>query len=50
LGSIIINDARRTREIKSRIAMAKRAFNKMKALYGSKLDPDLRKKLVKCHT
>jgi hypothetical protein len=29
--------------------MAKTAFNKMKALYGSKLDPDLRKKLVKCH-
>jgi hypothetical protein len=38
LGSIIINDARRTSEIKSRIAMAKTAFNKTKALYGSKLD------------
>jgi len=49
LGSIIINDARRTREIKSRIVMAKTAFNKTKALYGSKLDSDLRKKLVKCY-
>jgi hypothetical protein len=51
LGSIIINDARRTREIKSRVAMAKTAFNKTKALYGSKPDSDLRKKLVlvKCY-
>jgi hypothetical protein len=35
-----------TREIKSRIAMAKAAFNK-KALFTSKLDPNLRKKLEK---
>jgi hypothetical protein len=28
LGSLITNDARYTREIKSRIAMAKTAFNK----------------------
>jgi hypothetical protein len=46
LGSIIIKDARRTRELKSRNTMAKRAFNKTTALYGSKLDSDLRKKLV----
>jgi hypothetical protein len=42
------NDARCTREIKSRIAMAKAAFNK-KALFTSKLDLNLRKKPVKCY-
>ena len=36
-------------EIKSRIAMAKVAFNKKKALFTRKLDLDLRKKLVKCY-
>jgi hypothetical protein len=45
---MIINDARWTREIKSRIAMAKAAFNKKKNLFTSKLDLNLRKKLVKC--
>jgi hypothetical protein len=39
-------DARCTREIKSRIAMAKAAFNK-KTLFTSKLDLNLRKKVVK---
>jgi hypothetical protein len=48
-GSMIINDARRTREIKSRIAMAKAAFNKKKTLFTTKLDLNLRKKLVKCY-
>jgi hypothetical protein len=43
----MINDARCTREIKSRIAMAKSAFNKKKNLFTSKLDLNLRKKLVK---
>jgi hypothetical protein len=47
LGSTITNDARCTREIKSRIAMAKAAFNK-KTLFTSKMDFNLRKKLVKC--
>ena len=42
LGSMIINDARRTREIKSRIAMTKAAFS-------SRLDFNIRKKLVKCY-
>ena len=38
-------------EIKSRIAMEKVAFNKKKkTLFTSKLDLDLRKKLVKCYT
>jgi hypothetical protein len=49
LGGIITNDARCTREIKSRIAMAKAAFHKKKTLYISKLDLNLRKKLVKCY-
>jgi len=34
-------------EIKSRIAMAKAAFNKKKTRFTSKLDLNLRKKLVK---
>jgi hypothetical protein len=38
LGSMITNDARSTREIKARIAMAKAAFNKKKTLFASKLD------------
>jgi hypothetical protein len=49
LGSMITNDARSTREIKSRIVMAKTAFNKKKTLLTSKLDLNLRKKLVKCY-
>jgi hypothetical protein len=49
LGSMKTNDARCTREIKSRIAMAKAAFNKKKNLFTSKLDLNLRKKLVKCY-
>jgi hypothetical protein len=50
LGSMIANDARCTREIKYRIAMAKAAFNrKKKNLFTSKLDLNLRKKLVKCY-
>jgi hypothetical protein len=48
LGSMITSDARCTREIKSRIAMAKARFNK-KTLFTSKLDINLRKKLVKCY-
>jgi hypothetical protein len=49
LGSMITNDARCTREIKSRIAMAKTAFTKKKNLFTSKLELNLRKKLVKCY-
>jgi hypothetical protein len=48
LGSMI-NNARCTREIKSRIAMAIAAFNKKQTLFTSKLDLHLRKKLVKCY-
>ena len=49
LGSILTNDGRCTCEIKSRIAMAKAAFNKKKTLFTSKLGLNLRKKLVKCY-
>jgi hypothetical protein len=49
LGSMITSDARCTREIKSRIAMTKAAFNKKKNIFTSKLELNLRKKLVKCY-
>jgi hypothetical protein len=49
LGSILTKDGRCKREIKSRISMAKAAFNKKKTLFTSKLDLKLRKKLVKCY-
>jgi hypothetical protein len=42
LGSMITNDAKCTREIKARIAMAKAAFNRKKTLFTSKLDLELR--------
>jgi hypothetical protein len=50
-GNMITNDARCTREIKARIAMAKAAFNRKKTLFTNKLDLqlELRKKLVKCY-
>lgn len=46
-GNIIKNDAKYTREMKSRIAVVKTTFNK-KALFNSKLDLNLRKNLVDC--
>ena len=49
LGSMLTNDGRCTREIKSRIGMANVVFNKNKTLFTSKLDLDLRKKLIKCY-
>jgi len=49
LGSMLTNDGRCTCEIKSRIAMAKAAFIKKRALFTSTLDLELRKKLVKCY-
>ena len=49
LGSILTNDGRCTREIKSRIAMAKVAFSKKRALFTSTFDLELRKKLVECN-
>jgi len=49
LGSILTNDGRCTCEIKCRIAMAKAAFNKKRALFTNTLELELRKKLVKCY-
>jgi hypothetical protein len=49
LCGMITNDARCTREIKPRTALAKAAFNKTKNLFTSKLDFNLRKKLVMCY-
>jgi len=46
-GSILTNDRRCAYEIEYRIAMAKAAFNKKRALLTSTLDLELRKKLVK---
>jgi hypothetical protein len=43
---MITNGTRRTREVKSRIAVTKAAFNK-KTLFASKLDSNLRKRLFK---
>jgi hypothetical protein len=43
------NDARCAREIEYRIVKAKAAFNRKKTLFNSKLDLNLRKKLVKCY-
>jgi len=45
----MINYARCTCEIKSRIATAKAAFKKKKVLFTSILDLNLRNKLVKCY-
>jgi len=51
LDSVLTNDGRCTCQTtsKSRIAMAKSAFNKKRALFTSTLDLKLRKKLVKCY-
>jgi hypothetical protein len=49
LCSVIINDATCAREVKSRLAKAKSAFNKKKVLFAGKLDLNLGKKLVKCY-
>jgi hypothetical protein len=46
---MLTNYGRCTCEIKSRIAMAKAAFNKKRALFTSQMDLELRKKLVKCY-
>ena len=46
---MLTNDGRCTCEIKSRIAFAKAAFSKKKTLLTSKLDLNLRKKLIKCY-
>jgi len=45
---MITNDARCTHEITSRIAMVKTSFNEKKTLFNSRLDLNLKKKLLKC--
>jgi len=49
LGSMLTNGGKCTCEIKSRIAMAKAAFSKKKTLFTSKLDLNLKQKLIKCY-
>ena len=49
LGSMITDDGMCTCEIKFRIVMVRAAFNKKKNLFTSKLDLNMRKKLVKCY-
>jgi hypothetical protein len=49
LGNMLTNDGRCTCEIKYRIVMAKAELNKKRALFTSKMDLELRKKLVKCY-
>jgi hypothetical protein len=46
---MLTEDGRFTCEIKSRIVMAKVAFKKKKNLFTSKLDLNLRKRLVSCY-
>src|SRR5215510_6926881 len=46
---MLTDEGKCTCEIKSRIAMAKAAFNKKKNVFTSKLDLNVRKKLVKCY-
>ena len=49
LGSIVTDDIRSTKEIKTRIAIAKEAFNKKKNLLNGPLNKELRKRLAKCY-
>jgi hypothetical protein len=49
LGGMLTNGEKCTCEIKSRIAMAKAAFIKKKALFIGTLNLKLRTKPVKCH-
>jgi hypothetical protein len=46
---MITKDARRTHGIKSKITLAKEAFNKKKDLFTRKLDLNLRMKLLKSY-
>ena len=49
LGGMLTNGGRCTCEIKPRNAMARAAFSNKKTLFTSKLDLNLRKKLIKCY-
>jgi uncharacterized protein YjbK len=45
----VMNDTRLTHEIEYRVFLTKAAFNKMEALFNSKLDSNVRKKLMKSY-
>jgi len=45
----LLDVKRYAREIKFRMAMAKATFNKKKTIFTSKLDSNVRKKLLKCY-
>lgn len=49
LGSLITNDSRCTPDIKTRIAMAKKAFNSKRNLLTARISSCIRKKLVKVY-
>ena len=49
LGSVLTRDGYCTREIKMRIAIAKKAFNRNMSLLTCKLNIELNKKLVRCY-
>ena len=49
LGSTITNNGECTNDIRTRIALAKAAFNSRRSLLTGKLDLNLKKKLVKCY-
>ena len=46
LGSLISDDGTCTAEIKSRIAMAKNEFNKIRELFSKRLSNELKKKVI----
>jgi hypothetical protein len=48
-GSMTTNDARCTREIASRIVTSKATFSRKNNLFTSKLELNLRKKVLKCY-
>ena len=49
LGSVLTRDGYCTREIKIRIVIAKEDFNRKMSLLTSKLNIELKKKLVRCY-
>jgi uncharacterized protein YaaW (UPF0174 family) len=50
LGRMLTNDGRCICEIKSMVAMANAAFNKKRAVFTSKMDLELRSKLLQRHS
>ena len=48
LGSVLTRDRNSTRDIKMRIGIVKEAFNRKISLLTSKLNIEVRKKLVRC--